>query len=257
MSEAPPPVAARDEKSRARLEREIEHHRKISSHAEEIWNWDSPAGRRRADRRAELFVEHGGLRPGVRALELGCGTGVFLEKVARCGATLHGLDLSEDLLAQARARMAGAPNVRLDRGNAEAMPYPDGEFDAVYGSSVLHHLDLDAALRELHRVLKPGGRLVFAEPNLLNPQVVYMFKYGPAKERFGVSEDEMAFTRFRARRALASAGFSAIEIAPFDFLHPKTPVAWLDHVAALGRTLERLPLVREIAGSMLLRARRP
>jgi hypothetical protein len=106
-------------------------------------------------------------------------------------------------------------------------------------------------------VLKPGGRLVFAEPNLLNPQVVYMFKYGPAKERFGVSEDEMAFTRFRARRALAGAGFSAIEIAPFDFLHPKTPVAWLDRVAALGRALERLPLVREIAGSMLLRARRP
>jgi ubiquinone/menaquinone biosynthesis C-methylase UbiE len=256
MSESPSPVPLKDEKTRARLQREIEHHRKISSHAEEIWNWDSPAGRRRADRRAELFVEHGRLGPGTLALELGCGTGVFLEKVARSGATLHGLDLSEDLLAQARTRMASAPNVRLDRGNAEAMPYPDRHFDAVYGSSVLHHLDLDASLRELHRVLKPGGRLVFAEPNLLNPQVVYMFKYGPAKERFGVSEDEMAFTRFRARNALRDAGFTAIDIAPFDFLHPQTPVGWLDRIASLGRALERVPLVREIAGSMLLRARR-
>ncbi|HEY6549200.1 MAG TPA: class I SAM-dependent methyltransferase [Vicinamibacteria bacterium] len=256
MSQSPSPVPLKDEKTRARIEREIEHHRKISGHAEEIWNWDSPAGRRRADRRAELFVEHGGLRPGVKALELGCGTGVFLEKVARCGATLHGLDLSEDLLAQARTRMAGAANVQLDRGNAEAMSYPEGTFDAVYGSSVLHHLDLDASLRELHRVLKPGGRLVFAEPNLLNPQVVYMFKYGPAKERFGVSPDEMAFTRFRARAALAKAGFVDIQISPFDFLHPSTPPAWLDRMAALGRGLERIPLVREIAGSLLMRARR-
>lgn len=257
MSSAPPPVPIRDEKTRARLEREIEHHRRIVGRAEAIWNWDSPAGRMRAARRAELFVEHAGLRPGTRALELGCGTGVFLEQVARSGAEIHGLDLSEDLLARARARMTGASNVRLDCGNAEAMPYPEGHFDAAYGSSVLHHLDLDAALRELHRVLKPGGRLVFAEPNLLNPQVVVMFKYGPAKERFGVSADEMAFTRFRARSALVGAGFGEVNVAPFDFLHPQTPAAWLDRVAALGRALERTPLVREIAGSLLMRARRP
>jgi SAM-dependent methyltransferase len=202
-------------------------------------------------------VEHGGLRPGVLALELGCGTGVFLEKVARAGASLHGLDLSEELLAKARARLAGAGNVRLDRGNAEAMPYPDAHFDVVYGSSVLHHLDLETALGEVRRVTKPSGRIVFTEPNLLNPQVVFMFKYGPAKDRFGVSEDEMAFTRFRARRALAAAGFVSIEITPFDFLHPSTPAGWLDGVGSFGRALERLPLVREIAGSLLLRARRP
>jgi ubiquinone/menaquinone biosynthesis C-methylase UbiE len=251
------PVPRKDERTAARLQREIEHHRKIASHAEEIWNWDSPAGRRRAERRAALFVERGGLRPGVLALELGCGTGVFLEKTASSGATLHGLDLSEDLLAKARVRLAAATNVRLDRGNAEAMPYPDRHFDAVYGSSVLHHLDLDAALREVFRVLKPGGRLVFAEPNLLNPQVVVMFKYGPAKERFGVSEDEMAFTRFRARRALRAAGFEDVRIAPFDFLHPQTPASWLDSVAALGRGLEKTPLLREIAGSLLLQGRHP
>jgi SAM-dependent methyltransferase len=250
-------MPAQDEDAtEARLAREIEHHRRIADHAEEIWNWESPAGRRRADRRAELFVEHGGLGPGVRALELGCGTGVFLEKVARAGAEIHGLDLSEDLLAKARTRLAGLANVVLDRGNAEAMPYPDAHFVAVYGSSVLHHLHLDRALAEVHRVLAPGGRLVFAEPNLLNPQVVYMFKYGPAKERFGVSPDEMAFTRFRARAALAGAGFNEISVDPFDFLHPSTPEGWLDRVAAWGRGLERMPILREIAGSMLMRARR-
>jgi SAM-dependent methyltransferase len=249
------PLSPRDDAAAARLQREIEHHRKIAAHAEEIWNWESPAGRRRADRRAELFVEHAGLAPGVRALELGCGTGVFLEKTAPSGARIHGLDLSEDLLAKARARLDAVANVVLDRGNAEAMPYPAAHFDAVYGSSVLHHLDLVAALREVKRVLKPGGRIVFAEPNLVNPQVILMFKVPGMRPRFGVSDDEMAFTRFHALGVLRDAGYEDIRVDPFDFLHPSTPPGWLDRGAAMGLTLEKLPLLREIAGSLLLRAR--
>jgi ubiquinone/menaquinone biosynthesis C-methylase UbiE len=240
-----------------RLAREIEHHRKIAETAEIIWNWDSPAGRRRAERRAALFIEHAQLEPGRRALELGCGTGVFLERAARSGAEIRGLDLSGDLLAKARARLATSRNVTLDQGNAEAMPYPDAHFDAVYGSSVLHHLDLDQALRESYRVLKSGGRVVFAEPNIINPQVAVMFHLGLTKEYFGVSPDEMAFSRFRARASLQRSGFSEIQVDPFDFLHPATPPAWLGCVAGLGSLLERVPLVREVAGSLLLRARKP
>jgi ubiquinone/menaquinone biosynthesis C-methylase UbiE len=249
-------VTGEGDRAEGRLAREIEHHRRIADQAEFIWNWEGPSGRRRAQRRAELFISRGGLEPGRRALELGCGTGVFLEKTARSGATLHGLDLSEDLLAKARARLSGLSNLTLDQGNAEQMPYPAADFDTVYGSSVLHHLDLDAALREIHRVLKPGGRLVFAEPNILNPQVALMFYLKLTKEYFGVSPDEMAFSRFRARSALSRAGFSTVRVVPIDFLHPSTPEAWLDAVARLGSLLERVPLVREIAGSLLLEARR-
>jgi SAM-dependent methyltransferase len=251
-----PDVDAGGRSSDERLAREIEHGRKIAANAEDVWFWGSPAGRRRADRRAELFIEHGGLAPGKRALELGCGTGVFLEKVARSGATIHGIDLSEDLLAKARERVAALPNVVLDRGNAEALPYPDGHFDAVYGSSVLHHLDLGTALAAAHRVLRPGGRVVFAEPNILNPQVTLMFRFGPLKQRFGVSPDEMAFSRFKARDALERAGFVDVAVDPFDFLHPSIPEGWVERGLAMSRALERLPLVREIAGSMLMRARR-
>ncbi|HYN04741.1 MAG TPA: class I SAM-dependent methyltransferase, partial [Vicinamibacteria bacterium] len=179
--------------SESRLQREIEHHREIAERAEVIWNWDSPSGRRRADRRARIFVERGGLSAGRLALELGCGTGIFLQKVACSGARIVGLDLSADLLSRAHARLAGAPNVVLHRGNAEQMPYAASSFDAVYGSSVLHHLDLDRALSEVFRVLRPGGRCVFTEPNILNPQVAVMFHLGLTKRYFGVSPDEMAF----------------------------------------------------------------
>jgi len=230
----------------------VEHHRQIADHAEILWNWDSPSGRRRADRRSRVFVEQAGLGPGRRALELGCGTGVFLERVARSGARLAGIDLSPDLLARGAARLAGVANVTLTRGNAEQMPYPDASVDAVYGSSILHHLDLDAALAEAFRVLRPGGRAVFAEPNIVNPQVAFMFHFGLTKRYFGVSPDEMAFSRFRAAGAMRRAGFEEVSVRPFDFLHPATPASWIDRVAALGATLERVPLLREIAGSLLI-----
>lgn len=241
-----------------RLRREIDFHQRISGRAEEIWDWASPAGRLRAARRAAFFVEHGGLAPGRRALELGCGTGLFLEQVARASrADVTGLDLSSDLLAQARRRCAGLLGVRLARGNAERAPFPDGSFDVVYGSSVLHHLDTAAVAREIARLLRPGGRLVFTEPNLLNPQIAVTFLVWPLRPLFGLSPDEMAFTRGFIRRRLASAGLVDAAAEPFDFLHPRTPPALIERVRRLGAALERLPGLRSIAGSLLVTARKP
>jgi SAM-dependent methyltransferase len=235
-----------------RLAREIEHHRQIAGQAELIWNWDSPGGRRRAERRAALLAEAARLAPGRSAIELGCGTAVFLARLARTGAAILGLDLSAELLSRARERLSGATNVRLALGNAEQLPCADARMDAVYGSSVLHHLDLDAALAEAARVLRPGGRAAFAEPNILNPQVAVMFHLGLTKRYFGVSPDEMAFSRFRAAGAMRRAGFLDISIRPHDFLHPATPVGWIEPVARLGENLESVPLLRELAGSLLI-----
>jgi SAM-dependent methyltransferase len=240
-----------------RLQREIAFHGTIASRAEKVWNWDSPAGRARAARRARLFVERGGIDRGKRVLELGCGTGVFLAPVSSSGAALVGIDLSQPLLGHAHDRVGNAPNVQLHCGNAERLPYRDGTFDVVYGSSVLHHLHLDPALAEAYRVLRAGGRIVFAEPNMLNPQVALIFRVSVVKPYFGVSPDEMAFSRFRAQRALHGAGFVDAQVQLFDFLHPTVPAAAVRVVQQLGAILEALPIVREIAGSLLLTARRP
>jgi 2-polyprenyl-3-methyl-5-hydroxy-6-metoxy-1,4-benzoquinol methylase len=239
-----------------RLAREIRHHRLIAPQAETVWNWESPAGRRRAARRAGMFVQLCGLRPGVAALEVGCGSGLFLEQVARSGVRLRGLDLSMDLLDRARQRVAGLPAVTLDCGNAQDMPYRGGSFDAVYGSSILHHVDPPATLREAWRVLRPGGRLAFTEPNLLNPQIAFTFLVGP-RRLFGLSPDEMAFTRFRARRDASAAGFAQVAVRPFDFLHPAIPRPLVEVGEQVAGFLESLPLVREIAGSLLITAVKP
>jgi hypothetical protein len=67
----------------------------------------------------------------------------------------------------------------------------------------------------------------------------------------------MAFSRFRAARALRATGFEDVAVKPFDFLHPATPPALIEHVARFGRMLESVPVLREIAGSMLVTGRKP
>jgi len=101
-----------------------------------------------------------------RALELGCGTGFFLLNLMQAGLTARGsvTDLSPGMLA---AALRNAENLGLDVdgrvADAEQIPYDDATFDVVVGHAVLHHIpNLDAAFREVLRVLKPGGRFVFA-----------------------------------------------------------------------------------------------
>jgi len=238
-----------------RLGREIEHFDGVAAgDTESILGWNSPAGRARADRRARLFVATARIAAGARVLELGCGTGEFTRRVAPTGARLVALDISGDLLVKARAKVGG--DVRFTRGNAEALPFHDGAFDVVYGCSGLQHLEVEAALREVRRVLRSGGRIVFSEPNLTNPQVRLMFTCDSLKARYGVSPDEMAFTRRAITRVLERTGFRHFGVTYFDFLHPAIPASLLPLMVPVTERLECVPLLRAISGSLLIHAER-
>ena len=108
-------------------------------------------------------------RPGERLLEIGPGTGYYTLAVA-CSLAPDGrldiLDLQQAMLDETmrRAANAGITNISPTQGDARSLPYPDGTFDAAYLVATLGEVaDKDVALRELRRVLKPGGRLVVGE----------------------------------------------------------------------------------------------
>ncbi|HZP06861.1 MAG TPA: methyltransferase domain-containing protein [Terracidiphilus sp.] len=101
-------------------------------------------------------VEWLAAQPGERILDLGCGDGQLTQRLAQAGAQVTGVDASAEMAAAARARGLAA-----EVGNAEALPYPDASFDAVFSNAALHWVrNQDAMLAEVHRVLKPGGRFV-------------------------------------------------------------------------------------------------
>jgi demethylmenaquinone methyltransferase / 2-methoxy-6-polyprenyl-1,4-benzoquinol methylase len=102
-----------------------------------------------------------GLKPGERVLDLGAGTGVSTEELAKSGAQAVGLDISIGMLQAGHAKR---PAVSLIAGDALALPFADQTFDAITISFALRNIvDTDAALQEMARVTKPGGRLVICE----------------------------------------------------------------------------------------------
>jgi 2-polyprenyl-3-methyl-5-hydroxy-6-metoxy-1,4-benzoquinol methylase len=251
---------ARDSKSHSaeyflvqeRIAKEVQHGRFLAQHgAGEIWNWESPAGKVRWARRVKMLSSH--LKPGMAVLELGCGTGSFTRELARSGAEIVAIDVSPELLEIANANTS-APNVQYQIQNAYALRYPEGMFDSVVGSSVLHHLEIEDAIRDIYRVLKPEGTIYFTEPNMLNPQIAIQKNIPWIKRKLGDSPEETAFFRWPLRRLLERTGYRDVRIDPFDFLHPKTPVALIDQVKAFGRFLENVPVISEFAGSLYIRA---
>jgi ubiquinone/menaquinone biosynthesis C-methylase UbiE len=174
----------------------------------------------RAAAMREQTVELAELRPGERALEVGCGTGEVAQRArVRVGVDGHvsGIDPSADMIARAQRKAVRAGlNIDYRVGVIEALPYADASFDVVLSSLMMHHLPdsvKSAGLAEVRRVLEPGGRLLivdFKRPRhwfaQLVSQVVLHGQLGRGFERLPGS--------------VAAAGFGDVRSGAtrFDFL---------------------------------------
>ncbi len=117
-----------------------------------------------------------------KVLEYGCGEGSYAFLLSRHGAeVVVGIDISEVGIqnGKARAKREGLENIEFLIMDAEAMQFEDSSFDLVCGTSILHHLQMDKALKELARVLWPEGKAIFIEPMAYNPAISLFRKLTP------------------------------------------------------------------------------
>lgn len=234
-----------------RIENEIVHGKYLKEKgAGKIWNWDTPTGKIRLARRVKMLTSH--IKSDMRVLEIGCGEGYFTQHIAKTDAQIVAIDISPDLIDSAKSTVT-SKNVTFEIENAYEMSFDDETFDTIVGSSTLHHLEIDSALKEFYRVLKPGGSIYFTEPNMLNPHIVLERKIPALRKLTGVSPNETAFFRWSLRKIMRKHGFVNVKVTPFDFLHPSIPKSILSVVKPLCSLIEYIPIVVEIAGSVYVR----
>jgi SAM-dependent methyltransferase len=128
-----------------------------------------------------------------KILDVGCGTGANLEMLANFGAS-EGVDVSDDALEFCRAK-----GLKVHKGLAEELPFPDESFDVVTALDVVEHLDDDVAgLKEMHRVLKRGGKTLIFVP-------AFMWLWGVQDD---ISNHRIRYTKKQIVERLEKAGFT-------------------------------------------------
>jgi SAM-dependent methyltransferase len=194
---------------------------------------------------------------GLRVLEVGCGAGYDAYEFCRNGAIYTGVEIAPENVIRTRTHLGiFGYEPKVVEGDAESLPFPDESFDIVFSNGVLHHTpDLDAALREIHRVLMPGGRFwmtvyhrdsvfYWLSLGLFDHVLRGGFRTRTFKERVAMIEFTTSaslplvnvYSRRQVRRALQRAGLHVDRIAVRKLLREDLP-----DVGPLNRFTQRTP----------------
>ncbi|MBI3762276.1 MAG: class I SAM-dependent methyltransferase [Chloroflexi bacterium] len=143
------------------------------------------------------------LYPNAVVADVGTGTGFVAMGLAPKAAKVYGFDASPEMLAVARRNLAAFPNVELREAPGDRLPLPDGALDGVFANMYLHHApDPAAAIREMARLLKPGGVLCLTDLDTHNHEW----------QREQMADLWLGFDRADIRRWFAEAGLTDIDV---------------------------------------------
>ena len=173
---------------------------------------------------------------GKRVLDFGCGSGSNSLLLARRGAIVCGVDISHDLLSIARQRLdrcAMPLRAQFIVASAHDLPLEDRSFDLVFGIAILHHLDLARVSKEVHRVLKPGGRAIFQEP-VRNSRLIELGRRIFPNRSDDISPYEHPLTSRQI--AQFAAPFSQVADRAFTLPH----VRLAHHLGLFAKSVDRL-----------------
>jgi ubiquinone/menaquinone biosynthesis C-methylase UbiE len=200
-------------------------------------------------------------RAGGVGLEVGCGTGENLQRLlADARYDAYGIDISAAAIEAANRRFAAttAPP-RLEVMDANRLQFARESFDFVFGSGIIHHLELPDALHELRRVLRADGRMIFLEPLATNPLIELYRRATPADR----SADETPLRR--AHIGEIRRAFDVVQLHFFGFFSlvglaarrwPALQRALTTYGSALDRWLFKLPGAWQLAWIVIIDARK-
>jgi SAM-dependent methyltransferase len=211
-----------------------------------------PGPSRHLQRQIEAAISFGDLQPGELILDVGCGMGRHAFLLAERGFRVEGLELSPFLIERLRHYDGGRYQITVHCGDIHRCPKElYGRYDALVGFFVLHHLaDLERAFMEMAKLLRPGGRVIFIEPNPYNPLYYLQILITP-----GMSwQAEKGLLKMRAEvisSAMRKARLKLTAISRYGFLPPF--LANRSCGAKLETRLERVSLWRGLLPFQIFR----
>jgi SAM-dependent methyltransferase len=215
---------------------------------------------------------------GKRAIDCGCGAGEYVRALAALGADAWGIEYSADKIGEAQ-RLGGLPEGRVAVGDIEAIEFSDERFDIALVNEVLEHVPRDdRGIREVHRILKPGGVALIFSPNRLYPfethgvslrsgakvpHYIPLVPYVPV--RLGLFQYwARNYWPWELRALVRTGGFSIERCAyvwqTFENIsghQPRLIAALSPLLRAIARALEATPGLRAFGVSQLIVARKP
>jgi dolichol-phosphate mannosyltransferase len=196
--------------------------------------------------------------PGETILELGAGSGLWtqhLSTIFKGENPIAGAVFNDELATRAGSRHLR--NVNFVRVHNLRTDFDAESFDYVVRTAILCHNLYTENLAAIHRLLKPGGQILFFEANYWNPQVFAKSVVRVLGKWAGNAECQVGMRKYELLRTASHQGFINVDVIPYDIVHPLTPRALVPWVRDLAFFLEHAPFFREICGTLYIWARKP
>lgn len=233
--------------------REKEFFDRLAKQNCEYWGCETKTGQYRLLLRGKFIKQILKNNRYIKILDLGCGFGTLTQHLLGISGEIYGVDISPASIAIAKKKVKSS-KVFFKAANAHDLSFKKGFFDLIVGNAVLHHLNVDKALSEIFRTLKKGGKIIFFEPNLINPEVFLERKIPFIRRLVRNSKDETAFIRWSLKTKIKKAGFTEVNVEPYDFLYPALPISFAKFLKPLSDFLEKFPIIKELSGSLKITA---
>ncbi|RJQ27343.1 class I SAM-dependent methyltransferase [Candidatus Parcubacteria bacterium] len=196
---------------------------------------------------ASLFTTKTGV-----LLDLGCGTCFYWPVLAGFCDMLYGIDYSQAMLNEAAKILRNLPSKAfLSVGSSDLLPYGKATFDSVIAFDVLHHLpSCKGAMREIYRVLKPGGTFFSIEPNMANPMMLLAHTC-PMEERLAVARNWP-----RKMRKESLEYFDNAELSFYNIVISANSEKTISVIRKINSALNAIPLLKKLSFRFLLKCKK-